>query len=445
MKRSLMFLIAALSVLAGPAALPLSAQSDAQSTSLAGVDPTNAQVTFWYQYSGDRDKAMQAVISDFNRTNPWKITVRGEYAGPYDQVYNKMVAALAAGNPPELVVAYQNQAATYAGSGALVNLDTYVHDPRWGIVKELPDFIGGFLDQDVTTRYGGLRMGFPPNRSLEVLYYNVGMLRAAGISAPPRTWDEFAADSARVTVPARGTYGYALDNLDASHVFSFVISRGGTFTTPDGTGYRLDTPQMKDSMTFLRTMVVAGTARKIAKKYDDEAEFGNGLAAFATSSTAGLTYYDSAVKAGKNGPFEWSIAAMPQASAARPPAIDLYGASVSVPRTTPQKQLAAWLFIRWFSEPRQQATWTRVSLYFPVRRSVEPLIGDVLKSDPRFATAWTLLKTADLKGEPPFPGYDLVRDAISAAFSKVLDGADVDATLSALQAQAEKILKDAGP
>jgi len=56
-----------------------------------------------------------------------------------------------------------------------------------------------------------------------------------------------------------------------------------------------------------------------------------------------------------------------------------------------------------------------------------------------------MLKTADLKSEPPFAAYDLVRDAITAAYSRVLDGADVDSTLSALQAQAQKILKEAGP
>lgn len=428
-----------LAVLLSPLAL------QAQQASLAGVDPTGARITFWYQHSGDRDKAMQAMLAEFNRTNPWKITVRGEYAGPYDQIYNKMIAAVAAGRPPELVVAYQNQSATYAASQALVDLDPYVHDPTWGIAGELGDFFKGFINQDVTTQFGGMRLGFPPNRSIEVLYYNASMLRAAGIASPPKTWDEFAVDCRAVTRTPKGTYGYALDNIDASHVFAFVISRGGGFTTPDGKGYMLDTPQMKESMLFMRKLFQEGLARKIAKKYDDQSEFGNGSCAFTTSSTSGLTYYESAVKSGKNGQFDWSIAPVPQAAPSRSPAVDLYGASVSVPKSTPQKQLAAWLFIRWFSEPRQQAAWTHVSLYFPVRRSVEPLIRDILRSNRTFAAAWDLLKSADLRSEPVFAGYDLVRDAISAAYSRVLDGADVDSTLSALQAQANRISREAAP
>ncbi|HVO39499.1 MAG TPA: ABC transporter substrate-binding protein [Spirochaetia bacterium] len=427
------------------AALILPFALGAQGTSLAGVDPAGAKISFWYQHSGDRDKAMQGMIDEFNRANPWKITVHGEYAGPYDQVYNKMVAAIAAGKPPELVVAYQNQSATYAGSQALTDLDPYVHDPTWGIERDLGDFFSGFLSQDVTTQFGGMRLGFPPNRSIEVLYYNASVMKAAGIAAPPRTWEEFAADCRRLTNKQADSYGYALDNIDASHVFAAVISRGGGFVTPDGRGYALNTPQMKDSMVFMRDLLRGGWARKIAKKFDDQTEFGNEKSAFTLGSTSGLTYYAAAVKAGKNGVFDWGIAPVPQAAPTRSPAIDLYGASVSVPRSTPQKQLAAWLFIRWFSEPRQQAAWTHVSLYFPVRKSAEPLIRDILRSDPRFARAWELLKTADLKSEPAFAGYDLVRDAISAAYSRVLDGADVDSTLEALQAQAVRIFRESAP
>jgi multiple sugar transport system substrate-binding protein/sn-glycerol 3-phosphate transport system substrate-binding protein len=415
----------------------------AQESPLARVDPTGATITFWYQHSGDRDKAMQAMLDEFNRTNQWKITVRGEYAGPYDQIYNKMVAAIAAGRPPELVVAYQNQATTY--NDALVDLNPYVNDPKWGISGELEDFFAGFINQDVSAQLGGKRLGFPPNRSIEVLFYNEAILKRASISAPPRTWDEFAADCRRVTSKEAGTYGYALDSLDASHIFAFIISRGGSFTTPDGKGYALDSPQMRDSMAFMRQLYAEGPARKIAKKFDDQSEFGNAQCAFAMSSTSGLPFYAAAVRAGKNGTFPWNIAPIPQSRSSSAPAVDLYGASVSVTKSTPQKQLGAWLFIRWFAEPRQQAAWTHVSLYFPVRKSVEPMIRDILSADQRFAVAWEMLKGADLRSEPSFGGYDLVRDAILAAYNQVLDGADVGTVVAALQAQAQKILKDSSP
>jgi multiple sugar transport system substrate-binding protein len=417
----------------------------AQGAGLAGINPRGATIVFWYQHSGSNGDAMEKMIADFNATNPWKITVKGEYAGPYDQIYNKMVAAIAAHSPPELVVAYQNQAATYEVNDALADLNPYVQDPQWGLGKDRGDFFEGFINQDVNAQFGGRRLGFPPNRSIEVLYCNMALLKSVGIAAPPRTWDEFAEDCRRVTRPAEGTYGYALDSLDASHVFSCVITRGGDFVRADGKGYALNTAPMKAAMMFMRGLVEKGLARKIAKRYDDQSEFGSGSAAFTLGSTSGLSFYDRAVKANRNGPFAWKIAPIPQLTAAAVPEIDLFGASMSVPRSTPEKQLAAWLFIRWFSEPRQQALWTHVSLYFPVRKAAEPLIRDLLDADPNFAAAWTMLKTAHLRSEPPFAGYDLVRDAVSAAYNRVLDGGDVDRALAALQAQGEKIYRDAAP
>jgi multiple sugar transport system substrate-binding protein/sn-glycerol 3-phosphate transport system substrate-binding protein len=388
---------------------------------------------------------MMKMIDDFNATNPWKISVKGEYAGNYDQIYNKMVAAIAARNPPELVVAYQNQSATYAVNGALVDMNPYVKDRKWGIGAEIGDFFEGFINQDVNAQFGGARLGFPPNRSIEVMYCDLALLKAAGISTPPRTWSEFALDCRKVTNTGTGTYGYALDNLDASHVYAFVVSRGGEIARADGKGYTLNTPQMKASMLFMQGLLKQGVARKIPKKYDDQTDFGNGLAAFTMGSTSGLTFYDKAVKANKNGPFDWTLAPVPQASATAAPAIDLYGASLSIPQSTPQKQLAAWLFVKWFSEPKQQAQWARVSQYFPVRRAAEPLIRDMLDANPKFAAAWDILKKANLRSEPPYAGYDLVRDAITTAYSRVLDGADVDATLADLQARADRLFRESAP
>ncbi len=47
-----------------------------------------------------REDALNKMIAEFNSTNPYKITVKGEYAGGYNDIYNKMVAAIAGGAKP---------------------------------------------------------------------------------------------------------------------------------------------------------------------------------------------------------------------------------------------------------------------------------------------------------------------------------------------------------
>jgi len=75
-----------------------------------------------------RDKGLQDMVSQFNSSNPYKVTVKSEYAGAYNDIYNKMITAIAAGSMPNLVVAYQNQAAGYQVAKALVDMDVYVQD-----------------------------------------------------------------------------------------------------------------------------------------------------------------------------------------------------------------------------------------------------------------------------------------------------------------------------
>jgi len=50
-----------------------------------------------------------------------------------------------------------------------------------------------------------------------------------------------------------------------------------------------------------------------------------------------------------------------------------------------------------------------------------------------------------LKTEPPYAGYDLVRDQMNEAYSDILNGADIDKTLATLDIVANKLFKDTAP
>ncbi len=413
-----------------------------------GLDKLNLKgtvVTYWYQHSQARETALKAMIARFNSTNQWGITVKGEYAGGYSDIANKMTAAIAGGSPPDLVVAYQNNAASYELADALVDLNPYVSDATFGLSKaELSDFFPSILDQDLNRQFGNKRLGWPPNRAIDVLYYNADWLKALGIAGPPKTWEEFYADVKAATDPAAGRYGCAI-SLDASNVFAQVISRGGDFQAKGSAGYSLDSPQMRDSFTLFAKIFKEGYGKKIGEQFGDQTDFANRMVLFTVGSTSGIPFYDAAVKKGAGGPFAWSVAPMPGAGAGSKGALNIYGASVSIVKSTPERQLAAWVFLRWMSESAQQAEWAKVSNYFPVRKSAAAGLADYFAAHPQFAAAWKALQTSDQKAEPSFLGYEQVRDAISSAYNAVLDGAQVDSTLAALDAKANKIYRQAKP
>ena len=413
---------------------------------LANIDPSGQTVTYWYQHSRAREEGLKAMIDDFNATNEWGITVQGEYIGHYGEIYKKMLAAIAAGEPPSLVVAYQNQAASYQLADALVDMNQYVNSAKWGYNEaELNDFFPAFLESDISQQFGGMRLGFPPNRSVEIMYYNVDWLKELGYDGPPETWDEFREMACKATQqpfskgPADAKpMGYEV-STDASRFASMVFSRGGKLMNEDNTAFTYNTEAAKEAMQFMQDLYKDGCADLIAEKYGDQADFGAGKLLFTIGSSSGIPYYKSTVADGAN--FNWSVAALPHTTPE--PVVDIYGASLSIPKTTPEEQLAAWLFVKWFAEPEQQARWAQISNYFPVRKSTAAELGSYFAENPAYATAFSLLKYGEV--EAPVAGYDVVRKKVSEAFSAMVEGAPVEETLAELEKTANEILEENQP
>ena len=407
---------------------------------LESVDPRGQEVVFWYQHQRARERALQEMIADFNRTNPHAIRVRGEFAGSYGDIYNKMVVGLQGGVVADLVVAYQNQAREYLQADGIVDLTAYMTSPRWGLSREAAsDYVQAFLRQD---HIGGRQIALPPNRSIEVLYHNNDWLRELGAAGPPATWEEFArlcraARDRPFSASAGGarSLGFVLDE-DASRLASMTFSRGGDFLDGTGASYRLDTPEAAASLRLMQELAAERAVELMGEPYGDQTAFNAGEALFMLRSTSGLPFVEDGVASGAG--FDWGVAAPPRTGPE--PVVNFYGASVSVCRTTPERQLAAWLFLKWFTEPPQQARWVKASNYFPARRSTRPLLAEYLERNPRYASAYQLLEYG--RAEPSLPGYEAVRRLISSTVVKVVQGADVETSLRRLQREAEATLED---
>ncbi|MCA9915895.1 MAG: hypothetical protein KC496_21220, partial [Anaerolineae bacterium] len=156
MKKFTLFVVALL--VAMLAVVPAFAQTDYEA-----VDPTGVTVDFWYQHSGTRAVQINAMIAVFNdpdvvvedflatqeaeldedevafiteiienlrdvarEYNPYGIVVNGSFQGGYGDIFEKMLLGVEAGELPNLVVAYQNQAATYELDGVLLYLTPLV-------------------------------------------------------------------------------------------------------------------------------------------------------------------------------------------------------------------------------------------------------------------------------------------------------------------------------
>jgi multiple sugar transport system substrate-binding protein len=425
------------------AALVFAATASAQSD-YEDVDPTGQTVTFWHQHSGIRQDMLREIVEDFNANNEYGITVIEENQGGYPDIFNKMLVVVGTADTPNLVVAYQNQAATYQVVEGLIDMWPLVRSEAWGYDEaELGDFFAGFLQSDVNPTFGNALLGFPPNRSMEMMYYNLTWLQELGFDGPPTTPEEFAEMACAATenefsgaTGAGRTIGYEI-SLDASRFASWTFAFGGDMFDYESGQYTLDSDAAVEAMTFLQDLADRGCMDIVTERFGDQTNFGQGRTLFTVGSSSGFPFYRQAIEAGAT--FEWSVGAIPHVTPE--PVMNIYGASVSMPvGHTPEEELATWLFLKYYTSTDVQAQWARASNYFPVRASVADGLTSYFEEDPAYGAAFSFLQYGI--SEPSAPGYDFVRNLIAGEMALIFEGADVGETLAAANEEANEILAD---
>lgn len=398
---------------------------------LAGVDPRGQTIIWWHNHSGTREENMLPLIDEFNATNECGITVDAQNQGGYDDIRDKVNASIAAGEQPAaLIVGYQNDQAFYQLNDTLADLNAYVDDAHWGLSEEeRADFYASFFDQSVHPAFDGQRLGFPPNRSMEMLYYNQTVLEELGFDGPPTTPEEFKTMAcAAAEANGDGTGGYILRD-DASAVAAWTFAFGGNVLTEDGSAYVYDSQATVDAMTLLKEMYDEGCAFFFTDGYPNT-EFAARRAVFAQGSSSGIPFYANDIQTiadeeGREADV-WGVAAIPHTT--DEPVQNVYGGDIMITATTPEQQLAAWIFIKWFTAPEAQAQWDQISGYFPTRQTTADHLTDYLSENPQWAQAVELLDYGTY--EPQLISYQSVRDAVSEAFNQIMQGADIQETLT---------------
>ena len=406
---------------------------------LAGVDPRGQKVVWWHNHDDDtRVEFLAKYIPEFNATNECGITVEDQLQGGYNDIRDKMNAGIATGELPGLVVGYQNDQAFYALAGGLADMNLYIDDPTWGLGDEKSDYFGSLLEQGVHPAFDSARLGFPPNRSMLMFFYNSTWLKELGFDGnPPQTPEEMREMAcAAADANGDGTGGLIIDT-GASAFAGWVFAFGGDILNDTGDGYTYNSEAAVKAITFLRDMYDEGCAF-IFDGYPNPA-FAARQTIFTTGSSSGMPYYKGDVNtvAEENGtePDEWSVAALPHTTA--DPVQNIYGGDVMIPATNAETQLAAWIFVKYYTSPAVQADWVKASNYFPTRAATSDFLGDYMSENPRWANAVELLPYGTY--EPQLISYQGVRDAADQAFNAILQGADIQETLDNLTTEANEL------
>jgi multiple sugar transport system substrate-binding protein len=382
---------------------------------LENVDPRDQVIVLWYPYTGAQEELLLALIDEFNASNGWGIALVGEYAGSSDVLYNGILNRVESGRLPDVVIAEQHQVATYAKLGALVALDPYVGNWKWGYTqKELNDFFPIALADERIPQFSD-RYGWPLYLSMEVLYYNEDWLVELGYTEPPETWEEFAEMACAASDSEAGTHGYEF-SVDASTFVDMLLNHGGQMVDEDVEAYIFGGEEGMATVTFIQELLSEECAVLKKERFGARTDFSAGEVLFTIGSTSDLPHYRKGVADGAG--FNWSISNLP--TTLPHPKTYVGGPSFSLFRSTQEKQLAAWLFSKWFTEPEQQARWAQAFSVLPVRPSAVGLLGNYVAENPRYGMALDFLD-GETVAEPGIAGYDACHESIQEMLAAIAD------------------------
>jgi multiple sugar transport system substrate-binding protein len=170
----------------------LAAAAAAAPGSAHKASPT--KLTVWVGWSAGHElTSFQKLVDEYNKNHP---NVSVKVVGGIDD--NKIVAAIRSGTAPDVVSSFNSyNVGNYCGSGGWIDLAP--------MMKK--DHVDASMFPSATryyTQYNGKRCALPLLADVYGLYYNKKLFKAAGITRPPRTISELAADAKKLTVRDSG-------------------------------------------------------------------------------------------------------------------------------------------------------------------------------------------------------------------------------------------------
>ncbi|MEP7239397.1 MAG: sugar ABC transporter substrate-binding protein [Devosia sp.] len=204
---------------------------------------------------------------------------------------------------------------------------------------------------------GGALYGIPNEIDVYALNYNKKLFEAAGIAAPPKTWDEFLADAKKLTDASKGQQGFGMINSWAAGVLhpfaSLLVSNGGELVV-DGKP-TLDSKQAQETFGLYEQLIKNGYSNPQMATADANTT-GPFLDNFVSGKTGMIimaNWWESALKAGMGDKFaDIATAPIPVGpSGDKARSISYSWMTVVNAKAPADEQKAAWDFLNWLNGP----------------------------------------------------------------------------------------------
>jgi multiple sugar transport system substrate-binding protein len=375
----------------------------------------SGDITVWAM--GTEGEKLGVLADAFMKENPdANVTVTPV---PWDGAHNKLAAAIAGQQTPDVTMLGTTWIGEFAKTGALDVVPT-------DIVKK-DDFFPGAWETGVVD---GTSYSVPWYVETRLLYVNKAVAEKAGITEAPKTWDDLkqAVKDMQTKGGAKwGTYLQPGQTGAWQTVMPFVWQNGGDIY--DGSNFTMDTPEVTKALEYYKSFYDEGLSSKDRlREGETEPKVISGEIASFVSGPWHIGLLDELGGEGK-----YDLWPMPSGSGDATSFIG--GSNMSVFKNSKNRD-GAWKFVSYLMQPDVQVKWYQEVSDLP---SVQSAWDDeALAGDTQLKVFGDQLDKA--KAPPSIPTWEQIAAGVDTELEKVAKGTESAADAAkAMQAQATSI------
>lgn len=405
-------------------------------------EPVNIRMQIAWASDSGRGKAIQEVLNEFEKQNP---NIDVEMVGS-TQGNQKLLTQILSGKAPEILQISYRDLIGLAPQDAFVDLTDELKDQKENYYEQ--SWNQAVVDKKV--------FGLPWLGHTIQLVYNKDLFEKAGITEPPKTWEELYDDAKKLTVDTNGDgkidqYGIGLvgkQTYDITWMVNmFMTQSGAQLVKQNDKGeyeIALNSPEGKRALEFYKKLVTETAPADTTNKDGGGvmADFRNQIVAMQLQGPWGIT------DVWQNGnPFNVGSAAAPAGPEGKGADVSTY--MLSIPTGVEGAKLDASIKLIEYlgSKEAQEMVMKGENIngeYYPFRIPIRKDLADMdyLKEHPEFLVFIEGLKYPSIS--TPIPAWTQIETEVyESALNQVITGnVSVDEGLKMIKERGDEIIKE---
>jgi multiple sugar transport system substrate-binding protein len=385
-------------------------------------------VDFWAM--GSEGERALPLIDEFQAAHP-DIRIRVQQI-PWTAAHEKLLTAFAGDTLPDVCQLGNTWIAEFAALGCLEDLSHRIQSSR---TIDREDFFPGIWQSNVVD---GRTLGLPWYVDTRLLFYRTDILAAAGHERPPATWDEWLKTMRDVqSRQPKGNYAALLPINEFEQPVILGLQLGADMLRDGGRFGNFSGERFRQAFKFYVGIFREGLAPEISNTRISNVwqEFERGT--FAMYITGPWNVNEFRLRMSPAMEDKWSTAPWPR-SPSGPGSSNAGGASLVLFKKSKENE-AAWKFVEFLAQPRQQVRFTECTGNLPPGEKAWHESG--MLKDRKFVAFYEQLK--NVTPSPPTPEWEQIvtGELVKTAEAVITGGADMDAALKQLDAKVDLILE----